>query len=66
MKTMKTERQPYSLFSIQGAVELVSGTLRVLRSNESSIRDEVANLPRILSGPQGNLMRQRLLSLFKC
>ena len=35
--------------------DLVSGTLRVLRSNENSIRDEVANLPRSLNGPQGNV-----------
>ena len=49
------KHQPYSLSSIQEAVELIGGTLRVLRSNECSIRDEVANLPRTLNGPQGNV-----------
>ena len=48
------KRQPSSLSSIQEAGELVSGTLRVLCSNENSIRGEVANLPRTLNGPQGN------------
>ena len=62
------KHQPYSLFSIQEAVELVSGTLRVLRSNEDSIRDEVANLPRTLNGPQGNVASKTVESvqMLKC
>jgi len=62
------KHQPYSLSSIQEAVELVSGTHRVLRSNENSIRDEVANLPRTLNGPQGNVASKTVESvqMLKC
>ena len=62
------KHQPYSLSSIQEAVELVSGTLRVLHSNENSIRDEVANLPRTLNGPQGNVASKTVesIQMLKC
>ena len=41
---------------------------RVFRSNENSIRDEVANLPRILKGPQGNVASKTVESfqILKC
>ena len=68
--SMHEKHQPCSSFScIQEAVELVSGTLRrVLRSNENSIRDEVANLPRTLNGPQGNVASKTVESvqMLKC
>ena len=39
----------YRLPSIQEAVGLVSDTLQLLRRNETSIRGEVANLPKTLT-----------------
>ena len=39
----------YRLPSIQEAVRLVSDTLQLLRRNETSIRGEVANLPKTLT-----------------
>ena len=57
------KHQPCSLSSIQEAVELVSGTLRVLRSNENWIRGEVANLLRTLNGPQGNVASKTVESV---
>ena len=44
----------YRLPSIQEAVGLVSDTLQLLHRNETSIRGEVANLPKTLNGPHVN------------
>ena len=44
----------YRLPSIQEAVGLVSDTLQLLHRNETSIRGEVANLPKTLNGPHAN------------
>ena len=63
------KHHPYSLSGIQKAVEIVSGTHRVLRSNQNSIRDEVANLPRPLNGPQGNERQSSIVEsvqMIKC
>ena len=53
----------YRLASIQEAVGLVSDTLQLLRGNEDSIRGEVANLPRTLNGPQGNVASKTVASV---
>ena len=62
------KHQPYSLSSIQEAVELIGGTLRVLRSNKNSIRDEVANLLSTLHGLQGNVVSKTVesIQMLKC
>ena len=46
----------YRLSSIQEAVGLLSDTLPLLRGNENYIRSELANLSKILNGPQGNVV----------
>ena len=48
------KHQAYRLSSIQEAVGLLSDTLQLLRGNENYIRSEVANLSKILNGPQSN------------
>ena len=57
------KHQSYRLCSIQEAVGLVSDTLQFLRGNEESIRREVANLPRTLNGPQGNVASKTVASV---
>ena len=50
------KHRAYRLSSIQEAVGLLSDTLQLLRGNENYIRSEVANLSKILNGPQGNVV----------
>ena len=44
-------------------VELVSDTLQLLRGNENYTRSEVANLPKILNGSQGNVASKSTASI---
>ena len=50
------KHQAHRLSSIQEAVGLLSDTLKLLRGNENYIRSEVANLSKILNGPQENVV----------
>ena len=56
------KHQAHKLTSIQGAVGLVSETPQLLRGNENSMRSEVASLPKILNGPQSNLVSKTAAS----
>ena len=38
------------------AARLVSDTFQLLRGNENSTSSEVADLPKVLNGPQGNVV----------
>ena len=44
-------------------VGLVSKTFHSLRDTENSIRTEVANLTKILNGPQGNVASKTAASI---
>ena len=46
----------YRLSRIREAVGLLSDTLQLLRGNKNFMRSEVANLSKILNGPQGNVV----------
>ena len=50
------KHQANRLSNIQEAVGLLSDTLQLLRGKENYIRSEVANLSKILTGPQGNVV----------
>ena len=50
------KHQAYRFSRIQEAVGLLSDTLQLLRGNENYIRCEVANISKILNGPQGNVV----------
>ena len=49
--------------SIQEAVGLLRDTVQLLRGNENYIRSEVANLSKILNGPQGNVASKNATSI---
>ncbi|CAH3113872.1 unnamed protein product [Pocillopora meandrina] len=53
----------YRLPSIQEAVGLVSDTLQLLHRNETSIRGEVANLPKTLNGPHFHVASKTVVSV---
>ena len=50
------KHQANRLSNIQEAVGLLSDTLQLLRGKENYIKSEVANLSKILTGPQGNVV----------
>ena len=56
------KHQAHRLTSIQGVVGLVSKTPQLSRGNENSMRSEVASLPKILNGPQSNLVSKTAAS----
>ena len=58
---MKSTRRIDS--SIQEAVGLLRETVQLLRGNENYIRSEVANLSKILNGPQGNVASKTATSI---
>ena len=47
---------------IQEAVGFVSDSFQIRRGNENSTRSEVASLPKILNGPQGNVISKTATS----
>ena len=57
------KHEVHKLSSIQEAVGLVSDTFQLLRVNENSIRSEVASLPKMLNGPQGNVISETAASI---
>ena len=57
------KHQVHRLSSIQEAIRLPCDTLQLLRGNENYIRSEVANLPKILNGPQGNVASKTTASI---
>ena len=50
------KHQANRLSNIQEAIGLLSDTLQLLRGKENYIRSKVANLSKILTGPQGNVV----------
>ena len=61
--SVQEKHEAHRLSSIQEAVGLVSNTFQLLRVNENSIRSEVASLPKMLSGPQGNVVSKTAASI---
>ena len=57
------KHQAHRLSSIQEVVGLVSDTLQLLRGNENYTRSEVANVPKILNGSQGNVASKSTASI---
>ena len=53
---MSVNESLYRLSCIREAVGLLSDTLQLLRGNKNFMRSEVANLSKILNGPQGNVV----------
>ena len=57
------KHQAYGRSGIQEAVGFVSDSFQIRRGNENSTRSEVASLPKILNGPQGNVVSKTATSI---